>query len=340
MAWNYGEQWWGGDYHRGSWAAAGARQQSGSNSYLGGGSARSRNGSSRRRNSRGRADSSSSRQDRDGWDHRWQPDRQPERQPERRRERAPRVAWENNQWGESGSELAKATRLAEHRSHVASKAEARVEDTERRIARVKEEHAREIVKLEEEKRRHSEQAERARKNQEEAEASVRDLQTQNQEGGEEKSDDGQDDVFMWASPPEPAAQTLDQLCQAASQRSKDPATQRLLRKAATALKAKDEPAATQAAAGSPAAPQTQPDCSQDVYDMAATREANQNLKLAYAAARLLPDTEKQLEAINAAMQQFIPQACPPPEPPGGKAIGKGKAEGGTARYEPFPAAAS
>ena len=147
---------------------------------------------------------------------------------------------------------------------------------------------------------------------------------------------------MWSSPPEPAAQTLDQLCQAASQRSKDPATQRLFRKAATALKAKVEPAATQAAAGSPTAPQTQPDCSQDVYDMTATLEANQKLRLAYADARQLPDTEKRLEAIHAAMQQFIPQAFPQTESPGGKALGKGKAEGGAAtiRYEPFPAAAS
>ena len=76
--------------------------------------------------------------------------------------------------------------------------------------------------------------------------------------------------------------------------------------------------------------------------MAATREANQNLRLAYAAARLLPDPEKQLEAINAAMQQFIPQAFPQAEPPGGKAIGKGKAEaeGGAARTEPYTAAPS
>ena len=314
--------WWGtSDYHRGSWAAAGHRQRSGSNTYLGGSSARRGGSSSRRGSSRGRADRNGSRQDRDSWNDRWQP--------EQRRDRGPRVAWASDQRGERGGELAKARRLTAHRKQVSDKAEARLEDSARYIAKLQEEHA-----------KYGEVAEGARRNLDEADASVQALQARHQEGEEAESGDDQDDASMWTRPSEPAAPPLGRLCRTASQRSKDPEIQRLLRQAANALETKDEPAATQAAAGGPTASQTQPDCSQDVYDMAATREANQNLKQAYAAARLLPDPEQQLEAINAAMQQFIPQACPQTEPPGGKATGKGKAEGGTARAGPYPAAPS
>ena len=144
---------------------------------------------------------------------------------------------------------------------------------------------------------------------------------------------------MWTRPSEPAAPPLGRLCRAASQRSKDPEIQRLLRKAANALETKDEPEATQEAAAGPTASQTQPDCSQDVYDMAVTCESRQDLQLAYAAARLLPEPE-QLAALHAAVQQFIPQASPLAEPPGAKAAGKGKAAVGTARAEPYLSAPS
>ena len=317
-----GDWWTPSNYHRSNWAshAAGNHQHGGLNTYIGGGSARRGGSRGRRGSSRGREERNGSWQDRDSWNGRWQP--------EQRRDRGPRVAWASDQRDELGGQLAKARRLTAHRQQVHDNAAAKIVESEKSIAKAHEQHAKLVEALA-----------GSRKNLDEAGATEQALLAQHQERGEAESDDDQDDTCMWTRPSEPAAPPLGRLCRAASQRSKDPEIQRLLRKAANALETKEEPEATQEAAAGLAASQTQPDRSQDVCDMAVTSETRQGLQMAYAAARLLPEPE-QLAAIHAAMQQFIPQACPLDEPTSGKAAGKGKAAASTARAEPYLAAPS